>query len=68
MLWLMLLPYMNIVADVYAIVDNIGSHLVVLKLADVIALHLYFLWQMLLPRQLMELPLRCFECRQMLLP
>ena len=31
MLWLMLLPYMNVVADVYAIVDNIGSHLVVLK-------------------------------------
>ena len=31
MLWLMVLPYMNIVADVYAIVDNIGSHLVVLK-------------------------------------
>ena len=68
MLWLMLLPYMNIVADVYAIVDNIGSHLVVLKLADVIALHLYFLWQMLLPWWLMELPLKCFECRQMLLP
>ena len=39
----MLLPYMNIVADVYAIVDNIGSHLVVLRLTDVIALHLYFL-------------------------
>ena len=38
----MLLPYMNIVADVYAFVDNICSHLVVLKLADVIALHLYF--------------------------
>ena len=49
MLWLMLLPYMTIVADVYAIVDNIGSNLVVLKVADVIALHLYFLWQMLLP-------------------
>ena len=31
MLWLMLLPYMNVVADVYAIVDSIGSHLVVLK-------------------------------------
>ena len=31
MLWLMLLPYMNVMADVYAIVDNIGSHLVVLK-------------------------------------
>ena len=38
----MLLSYMNILADVYAIVDNIGSHLVALKLADVIALHLYF--------------------------
>ena len=44
MLWLMLLPYMNIVADVFVIVDNIGSHLVVLILAGVIALHLYFLW------------------------
>ena len=28
--------------------DNIGSHLVVLKLLGVIALHLYFLWQMLI--------------------
>ena len=63
----MLLSYMYIVADVYAIVDNIGSHLVVLGLADVIALHLYF-WQMLLPWWLMELPCGCFECRQMLLP
>ena len=67
MSWLMLLPYMNVMADVYAIVDNIGCHLVVLKKADVIALHLY-LWQMLLPWWLMELPLVCFKCRQMLLP
>ena len=42
MLWLMLLTYMSIVADIYAIVGNIGSHLVVLKLAGFIALHLYF--------------------------
>ena len=55
-------------ADVYAIVDNIGSHLIVLKLADVITLHLYFLWQMLLPWWLMELPFGFLECRQMLLP
>ena len=35
-------------ADVNAIVDIIGSHLIVLDKADVIALHLY-VWQMLLP-------------------
>ena len=41
MLWLMLLLYMSIVADVNAIVNNIGSHLLFLKLADVIVLNLY---------------------------
>ena len=35
--------------------------------ADVIALHLY-VWQMLLPWWLMELPLIYIECRLMLLP
>ena len=35
--------------------------------ADVIALHLY-VWQMLLPWWLMELPLIYTECRLMLLP
>ena len=58
---------MNIVADVYVIVNNIDSHLIVLKLANVTALALYYMWQMLLPCWLMELPLKCFECWQMLL-
>ena len=48
-------------------VNVIGSHLIVLDKADVIALHLY-VWQMLLPWWLMELPLIYIECRQMLLP
>ena len=42
MLWLMLLPYMNIVADVYAIVDNIGNVMFLpYVMADVIAIYEY---------------------------
>ena len=62
MLWLMLLPYVSIVADVCAIVNNIGSHLIVSKLADVIALNLYFCGRCYCHGDWWNYHLRCFEC------
>ena len=44
MLWLMLLLYISIVADVCAIDDNIGSHLILIKVGRCYCLEFVFMW------------------------